>query len=250
LIIRTVIINSQKLYREKIISLLSADRDIKVLASGRDGYDAIKLTGKLKPDIVILDNFLEPITGEEISPVLKIHSPSTSVIILVARISDVQLFRAASNEVSGFVHKEKDLNNLPSILKGISNGGCFISPVLTPRVLHLLSMINPENTNKPAYTTGKSPKKTPAKLSANNLPGENPTGILSRTEFRILTYIGEGLTSSEIARKLDLVEGTVRNYISSIMRKTGLRNRSQMARYAFCCGIAPLKAGIVERDNV
>ena len=239
--IRTVIINSQKQDREKTFSLLSADGEIKVLASGRDGYDAIKLIGSLKPDIVILDNHLEFVKGEEISPVLKLHSPLTSVIILVARISDNQLFRAASNEVSGLVHKETDLIILPRIVRVISRGGSFISPALTTRVLRLLSLANPENSGKQGFAAVKSLNKISAKLNLKVHSVEDPTGTLNRTELRILAYVGEGLPSTEIAGKLDLSVGTVRNYISSVMRKTGLRNRSQMARYAFCCGIVPLR---------
>ena len=238
--IRTVVIITHKQDRERLISLLSADSDIKVLASGRDGYDAIKLIDSLKPDIAILDNYLEFIKGEQISPVLKLHSPSTAIIILVGRINDYQLFRAASNEVSGFVHKETDLNILPKIIKWVYKGGCFISPALAGKVLNLLSMSNPENANKGGSAANKSRNKIPAKLNLKNHPVEDPTGTLSRMELRILAYVGEGLTSNEIARKLGLKVGTVRNYISSVMRKTGLRNRSQMARYAFCCGIVPL----------
>jgi DNA-binding NarL/FixJ family response regulator len=239
--IRTVVINSQKQDREKILSLLSKDADIKVLASGRDGYDAIKLIDTLKPDIAILDNYLEFIKGEQISPVLKLHSPLTAVIILVARISDHQLFRAASNEVSGFVHKETDLSILPKIIKCVYKGGSFISPALAGKVLNLLSMSDPDNVGKKSPAAAKSRNKISAKLNLKDLPEENPMGILNRMELRILAYVGEGLPSPEIARKLDLSIGTVRNYISSVMRKTGLRNRSQMARYAFCCGIRPLR---------
>ena len=239
--ITTIVINSQKQDRERLISLLSADVDIKVLASGKDGYDAIKLIGSRKPDIAILDNHLEFIKGEEISPVLKVHSPLTAVVILISRISDTQLFRAASNEVSGFIHKETDMTTLPLILKGISGGGCFISPVLASRVLRLLSLTNPENAKKRGYAVNKPRNKFYARPGLKILSGDDPTWTLSKMELRILAYIGEGLTSMEIAQKLDLAVGTVRNYVSSVMRKTGLRNRSQIARYAFCCGIVPLR---------
>ena len=228
--IRTVVINSQKQDREKILSLLSADADIKLLASGRDGYDALKLIDKLKPDIVILDNHLEFIKGEQISPVLKRYSPYTSVIFLVARISDHQLFRAAANEVSGFVHKETDLNILPKIVKWVHKGSSFISPALAGKVLNLLSMANPENFDKQSSAASKSKSKRAAKQNSEAPPEENLTGILSRMELKILAYVGEGLPSTEIATKLDLTVGTVRNYISSVMRKTGLHNRSQLAR--------------------
>ena len=238
--VKAVVIYSQKQDREKIVSLLSVDGDIKVLASGKDGYDAIKLIGSLKPDIAILENHLEFIKGEEISPVLKVHSPSTAVVILVMRINDTQLLKAASNEVSGLVHTETDLNILPMIVRLICKGGSFISPALASRVLHLLSLANPGNTNRRGFTENRARYKIPARLSMKFLSGENPTRKLSRTEFRVLAHIGEGLTSSEIAERLDLKVGTVRNYVSAVKRKTGLSNRSQMARYALCYGIAPL----------
>jgi len=124
--ISTIIITSQKQDREKIASLLSGEADIKVLAQGKDGYDALMLSCSLKPDIAILDNNLEFIDGEEIPPILRIKSPSTSVVIVIARISDYQLYRAALNEVSGFVSKETDMDALPVIVKSVSEGRSFI----------------------------------------------------------------------------------------------------------------------------
>ena len=220
--IKTVIINPQKRDREKIASLLTSAGDIKVLAQGKDGYDALKLIGSLKPDIAVLDNHLDFIDGGEIPPLLKSRSPLTAVVILAGRISDYQLYRAASNEVSGFVYTETDINTLPWVLKCISEGGCFISPWFAARVLHILSSINRESQTKAPEIK------------------VDPAAYLSKTELRVLTYIGEGKTSEETAKNLGLAVGTVRNSISSIMHKTGMRNRSQMVRYAFSYGIVPL----------
>jgi two-component system NarL family response regulator/two-component system response regulator DegU len=230
--INTVIINPQKHDREKIASLLAAAGDIKVLAQGKDGYDALKLIGSFKPDIAILDNHLEFIEGGEIPPLLKIRSPLTAVVIMAARISDYQLYRAAFNEVSGFVYTETDMDTLPWILKCVSEGGCFISPWFAARVLHIIS---------------SSGRKT--QISAQELKNlkfhsrEDPTGYLSKTELRVLAHIGEGKTSEETAKNLGLAVGTIRNYISSVMRKTGMRNRSEMVRYAFFYGLVPLNPG-------
>ena len=226
--INTVIVNPVKHHRDKIASVLRAEGDIKVLAQGKDGYDALKLIGSFKPDIAILDNQLEFIEGGEIPPLLKVRSPSTAIVILAARISDHQLCRAASNSVSGFVSSETDMEKLPWVVKCISEGGCFISPWFASRVLQILS----------------SPNRDPLSQSLENsainfLPGEDPAACLSKKELRILSYIGEGKTSEETAIYLGLAVGTVRNYISSVMRKTGMRNRSQMARYAFCHGLIP-----------
>ena len=223
--VTTVIIDSQKQERDKIVSYLSAQSEIKVLAYGKDGYDALKLTGNLKPDIVLLDNNLEFIEGGEIPPLLRIRSAQSAVVILTERISDYQLSRAVHNEVSGFVHKEKDMEALPFILKWIARGECYISPYIASRVLQLVSGMN---RNDP--------------LPRGKLPGEDPAGFLSKMELRILTCIGEGYTSDEIAGKSELAVGTVRNYISTVMHKTGLHNRSQLARYACYYGLVPLRA--------
>ena len=234
--INTVIINPQKQDREKIASLLLAAGDIKVLAQGKDGYDALKLIGSLKPDIAILDNHLEFIEGGEIPPLLKGRSPLTAVVILAARISDYQLCRAASNEVSGFVYTETDMDTLPGILKCVSEGGCFISPWFASRVLHILSSFNRESHNRESQT--KAAECKILKFSSR----EDPAGYLSKMELQILAHVGEGKTSEETAKNLGLAVGTVRNYISSVMRKTGVRNRSQMVRYAFFYGLVPLNS--------
>ena len=140
--IKIVIIDAQKQVRDRIMSFLSAQGDIKVLAHGKDGYDALKLIGGFKPDIALLDNHLEYIEGEEIPPLLRARSPLTAVAILTEKISDYQLYRAVSNEVAGFIHKETDMETLPWILKCISEGGSFISPSLAARVMHLMSMMS------------------------------------------------------------------------------------------------------------
>ena len=242
--INTIIIGSQKQVRQRIASLLSPDDDINVLAQGNDGYDALKLVGNFKPDIAILDN----IDGEEIPHLLKLRSPATAVVIVVAKISDHQIYKAASNEVSGFVNKETDLDTLPTILKFISQGRCFISPVFASRVLQLLCSSGYKGATVHDFATNKAPSRAES-TDVQALSGEDPTGYLSKTELRILVEIGEGHTSSEIAENLGLAVGTVRNCISAVMHKTGLINRSQMVRYAFGCGLVPINSKYSSRTK-
>jgi len=215
--------------REKITSLLTSADGISVLAQGKDGYDALKLIGTFKPDIAVLCNHLEFIEGGEIPPLLKTRSPLTAVVILAATFSDHQLFGAVENEVSGFVCTETDLDGLPWIINCVSEGGCFISPWFAARILQIIS----------------SDKKEALKaLEIDNVKdvlAKDPADYLSKIELRVLTHIGEGKTSAETAKNLGLAVGTIRNYISSVMRKTGTRNRSEMARYAFSGGLIPLK---------
>ena len=238
--ISTIIICPQKHEREKIVSLLSAEKNIKVLAHGKDGYDALKLIGSHKPDIAILYNNLEFIDGEEILPLLKIRSPSTAVVIVVSKINDYQLYKAATYEVSGIVNKEADMDSLPGILANISEGKCFISPVLASRVMRLICSLNSKASGFHGSVEYKNQVRPYEAGYVMILSGEDPTAYLSRTELKILVEIGEGHASTDIAKNLGLAVGTVRNYISSVMHKTGMNNRSQMVRYAYSCGLVPL----------
>jgi len=245
--INTIIISPQKHDREKIASLLAIGGDINVLAQGKDGYDALKLVGSFKPDIAVLDNNLEFIDGEEIPPLLRVRSPSTAVVIVIAKISDYQLYRAALNEVSGFVSKETDMDTLPGILKFIFEGRCFISTTLASRVLHLLCTNNNKNTFVHGFAANKA--KTFENEGFQYFSDVDPAGYLSKMELRILAEVGEGHESGEIARNLGLAVGTVRNYISTVMHKTGQNNRSQMVRYAFSRGLVPMSHSHFTREK-
>jgi len=239
-LISTVIVSPQKYEREKITSLLSAKDEIEILAHGKDGYDALKLVGSHKPNIAVLDSNLDFIFGEEIPPLLRLRSPSTAFVVVVSKISDYQLYKAATNEVSGIVSKEADLDSLPEILKNVSEGKCFISSVLASRVLRLLCSLSYKSACPHSYGENKSQNKPVEAVDMLYLSGEDPAKYLSRTELKILVEIGEGHASTEIAENLGLAVGTVRNYISSVMHKTGMNNRPQMVRYAYSCGLVPM----------
>jgi len=235
--IKTVIIDSEKAFQDRIKSTLLAEGDFAVVGQGKDAYDALKLISCFKPDIAILDHDLEYIGGEEIPPLLRARSPLTTVVILTTKTSDSQLHRAAASAVSGLIHKKEDIDLLPWILRRVSNGGCFISPSLAARVLRILAPENRVDTCGHPHPAAKtSLKNAPETVSLM----EDPARYLSKTELQILTCVGEGISSGEIAETLDLAVGTVRNYISAVMHKTGLHNRSEMVRFAFKYGLVPL----------
>lgn len=227
--IRTVIIDAEKQKRDRIADLLSAEGSIKILAKGKDGYDALKLTGSLRPDIVIIDNHIEYIECGDIPPLLQVRSPSSLVLIMAGKISDYQLYKAASNKVSGFINNDTELYILPKAIKHIYEGGCFISPVLAARILRLFSMMNEKHIN---LDSGRA--KTGKQWSKKEIsPLEDPVGYLSKKELSILIHLSKGLHSREIADMFCLAVGTVRNYISSLMKKLGLESRTQLVCYAF-----------------
>ena len=239
-----VLVDAQKQIRDRVESLLASEKDIKILAQGQDGYDALRLTGSIKPDIVILDNQLEFIDAEDIVPLLMLRSPSTALIILAAKINDFQLCSAAQNKVSGLVDKERDLEILPMVVKYVSEGGYFISPAIAARVLVLFSRIKYDNTKSSSNSVKILLNEISGKhFTAPTFPSmKDPAGHLSKMELKILTHIGKGHTSKQIAGDLDLAVGTVNNYVSAVMHKTGLTSRSRLASYACHYGLVHFNA--------
>jgi DNA-binding NarL/FixJ family response regulator len=219
--IRTVIIEAEQKDREKIQKILSLHRDFEVTALGKDGYDAIKMVQACKPDIAILGINLGDVDGLELSLLLKRKFPATSIIILASSLNDGQICKALGNEVAGFLN-DSDLDQVAFILRGVLAGECYVSPVIAARIVRILSRLLRENQSK-------APSNEQAFAAI-------PSGI-SKTELQIMRFIGEGHSNKEIAERMRLKAGTVRNYISSAIQKAGLRSRTQLAIYAVRTGL-------------
>ena len=214
-----VIIDAHEPSRAKIVSTLTAHKDMTVAAEGKDAYDALKYTGSFQPDIAIIDIHLEFIEVQKIPSLVRMRSPKTALVLLTAHVSDVQLQGIVNSDVNGLVHEVTEMDFLPQILKWVSEGGYFISPFLMARVLRL---------------------RPTSKQKGQPLGDDDPVEHFSKTELQILTCLGEGNSSSEIAKSLNLTEGTVRNYISALMHKTRFHNRLELSRYALTHGLVAL----------
>jgi DNA-binding NarL/FixJ family response regulator len=207
--IRIVIVDGQDSDRNNAELVLSGQRDFAVVGTGRDGYDAFKLVESSKPDILLLDINLSYIDGLKASSILKCQFPRMGVIILTRLDNDKHVIYAMSNGVSGYLLKNRDMEHLAGIIRVIHEGGSLLSPHIAARLFPQVSQI----------AWGKRP-----------LPKDLPfPPHLSRTEVKIINLVGRGLENQEIAEKLRLKIGTVRNHISVILQKTSLKNRTQLA---------------------
>ncbi|MDR2019661.1 MAG: response regulator transcription factor [Treponema sp.] len=223
--IRIVIIDGYEHYRLDLNLLLSREADFKVVGIGRDGYDAIHLTSSRKPDITLVDIDLPLIDGTKVIPLLKQHSPATRVIIYTTVDGDEYVKNAIVNGVSGYLLKD-DQYNLIEGIRTVYTGNNFMAPHITTRAFRILSALIKDQRQKSCQLNGEN-KTTPSHIS--------------RMEFLVTAYIGQGFSTKEIALILHLREGTVRNYISSILQKIGLRTRTQVAIYALKNGIADIQ---------
>jgi DNA-binding NarL/FixJ family response regulator len=220
--IRTVIIDAKQEDRKKIHNLLSRHEDFDVQSLGKDGYDAISLVSSCKPDIAILDVNLDIINGLDVLPLLNRQSPATLVVILASKLDDSQISKALGSKIAGFLLKDLDLDELPVILRDIHVGKYYMNSQVSSRIFHIF----PELLGKYRQTNFISKQ-------VRLLPEE-----ISKTELQIMSCIGKGRSNQEIAEYLNLTTGTVRNYISSAIHKTGVRDRTQIAIYALRNGLA------------
>jgi DNA-binding NarL/FixJ family response regulator len=199
---------------------LSSHNDFKIIGTGKDDYAAIKLTIELQPDIVLMDVHLPLHNGTMAAPIIKYRSPATSVIIIADFNNDAHFQQALCSGIAGYLVKEADIEYLAGMIRTVYNGGCFLSPQMAARTFNFISAhINHR-------LSLSMPEQDALLFSA-----------ISDMEILIVSYIGQGFSNKEIADKLHLKQGTVRNYISSILQKTKLRDRTQIAIQAIAQGI-------------
>lgn len=233
--IKIVIIDNWELDRNNIQALISSQDDFTIVGLGKDGYDAFKLVGELKPDIAILDISLDVIDGTDIIPLLKSKSPSTAIVFLTSLEDEEHICKAVVQEVRGYLLKDTDMDILADAVRLVYQGGRFINPKIDDKVYHILA-----TQLKPMYLAN-----FPHTVSSNPTVEEEidlPAGI-SRKELRIMLCVGKGHSTKKIAEDLSLTTGTVRNYLSSAMQKAGLQHRNQIPLFVF-------KHGLITLDKV
>jgi DNA-binding NarL/FixJ family response regulator len=223
--IRIVVIIERKQDQELIHSILSVQQEFEIAGFGKDGYDVLKLVSECRPHIIIMDRRTGAVDSSELIPLIKRKSPATAVIILSGHEDDECAGRTIAAGASGYLVKKTDMPKLADSVRTVYNGGYFVNAAIFIRVFGMVSEMNKYRN----YFRNLRPGKL---LSERPVPA-----AVTRTELRIIACIGKGYNNKEIAARLSLRPGTVRNCISSTMRKAGLKNRAQIAIFALQNGL-------------
>jgi DNA-binding NarL/FixJ family response regulator len=223
--IRIVVVDSQNEFRKSVVNLLSSQNDFDVVGVGRDGFDALKLIETLKPDLAILELELPMLSALKVCPSAKIRSPETDVIILASSVSDETILGVVKNELAGYMLRSSVKDEICVAVHSIAEGGYHMSRDIISRMIKLF---------------GEFVQNEPSVVPKLSIDGEKELDpiLINKIELKIARCIGLGRSNRQIAEDLDLKEGTVRNYISVILQKTGLQHRTQIAIYAFNNGFA------------
>lgn len=210
--LRILIVDDHEVVRLGLRALLCSQPDFVVVDEAGSADDAIRKVQQHRPDVVVMDIRLPGTNGIEACRQIKDVYPETQVIMLTSYAEDAMLFDAISAGAAGYVLKQVGSHDLVRAIQCVGRGEALLDPSVTQRVLARVRMAT---------------RQEQAAAFAE----------LTEQEMKVLHLVSEGQTNKEIARALYLGEGTVRNYVSSILAKLGLTNRAEAAAYAVRHGL-------------
>ena len=219
--IKVMIADDQELIRDSLKIVLEQNGDMQVSALASDGQECLDLIEQDRPDVILMDVRMPEVDGVQATRIIKEKYPEVSIIILTTFDDDEYVFNALKYGASGYMLKGVSVAELSNAIRTVASGGAMINPEVVTKVVKLFSQMA---------------KKGGA--SASTVETLGGAELFSRTERNIALLVGHGLSNKEIADQLSLSEGTVRNGLSSVLSKLGLRDRTQLAIWAVQTGLA------------
>ena len=204
---RILLVDDHEVVRLGLKALLERHPQFDVIGEASNAREALEMVADFRPDVVVMDIRLPGTSGIEACEEITTRFPETRVLMLTSYAEDEMLFSAIRAGASGYVLKQIGGEELVHALEAVSRGDALLDPAVTQRVFQEVR---------------RAVKEEEASAFAR----------LSQQEKHVLLLVSEGKTNREIAKALFLGEGTVRNYVSSILSKLGVSNRAEAAAYA------------------
>jgi DNA-binding NarL/FixJ family response regulator len=202
--IRLMLVDDQRLMRDGMRTLLELESDLEVVAEAENGVEALSQFDAHQPDVVLMDIRMPEMDGVEATRRLMEAHKHALVIILTTFDDDQYIFEGLRAGALGYLLKDVSGEELADAIRTVNNGGALIEPSVARKMIA-------EFTRLPTTGTSEADLIDP----------------LTEREEEILKMVAQGMTNREIAQNLYLAEGTVKNYISTILNKIGVRDRTQ-----------------------
>jgi DNA-binding NarL/FixJ family response regulator len=212
-VIRVALVDDQNLVRQGIRTLLELVPDLAVVGEADGGEAALELLPRVRPDVVLLDLRMPGVGGLEVLRRLGVAGELPPTVVLTTFDEDALLLEALRRGARGFLLKDVSLERLTEAIRAVAAGGTLVQPALTERIV------------RAALATERS---------FDALERPDP---LSAREVEVLRLLAGGYSNREIADALHLAEGTVKNHLSSILSKLGVRDRTRAVLRALELGV-------------
>lgn len=207
--IRVMLVDDQNLVRKGVRSLLELSEEIKVIAEASDGIEAIRTIPEIQPDVVLLDMRMPGKSGLDVLQSLSAEGTLPPTIILTTFDDDDLVLAGIKAGAKGFLLKDVSLDELVGAVKAVAAGGSMVRPAISQRLLKGLESMQTD---------------------FSSLDRPDP---LTDRETEILRLMAGGYSNKEIANSLGVAEGTVKNHVSNILSKMGVRDRTRAVLKAF-----------------
>ncbi|HYN69581.1 MAG TPA: response regulator transcription factor [Candidatus Eisenbacteria bacterium] len=213
--IRVLIVDDHALFRVGIANILGKEKDIEVVGEAVDSRSAIDASNSLSPNIVLMDASIPPPGGIETTQRIRRELPATAVVVMAVEEDEEALFASIKAGAAAFIVKDVDPDDLVQIIRRVSNGEFLINDKVFARPA-VASRVLKEFRELAVYGQEAQPIFAP----------------LSPREVEILDNIAQGMTNKQVAYALSISEQTVKNHMSSILRKLAVNDRTQAVVYA------------------
>jgi len=209
-----LLVDDHKIMRDGIKAILGRSAEFRVVGEAESGTDAVVFVKRLRPHMVLMDIGLPGLNGVETTAEILRHHPDCKVVILSMYDDENSVVSAIRSGARAFVLKRASDGDLLEALRVVANGGAYLSPQVSDRLLNRIQRGDLESK-----------------------PVSSALDDLSPRELQVLRLVAEGKTSKEIAVMLDLGLQTVRSYRKTMMKKLGVNNVAGLTQMALAAGI-------------
>ena len=214
--VRVLVVDDQTLFREALTTLLEACDEVEVLGAAADGVQALEMAALLRPDVVLMDLRMPVLDGVATTRRMRVEHPEVRVLVLTTFDGDDEVFPALRAGAIGYLLKDATAPRLVEAVQAAARGESVLQPSVAAKVLARMSRL-PD--------VAREPRPQPL------------VDPLTQRELEVLRALADGLSNREAAERLYLSEGTVKNHVTNVLAKLGVRDRTQAALRAHALGL-------------
>ncbi|URZ18031.1 response regulator transcription factor [Clostridium felsineum] len=206
-----IIVDDQQIVREGLKMILSLNEEINVLGEASNGMELLEALKDMTPDVVLMDIRMPIMNGIEATKIVKEKYPTVKVIILTTFDEDEYIFQGLKYGADGYILKDAGSKEIINSIKSALDGSILLNPKVTEKVIQALNGVKPPK------------EETKKKNDAEKL-----ISLLTPRELEVVKHIMDGKSNKTIGKDLFVTEGTVKNYVSKILDKLDLNNRTEL----------------------